>query len=86
MSVTLIHLMPTLMERQLDAPAGQLLQRDLARRGITFLTNAQTEEILGTEKAEAVQLADGRAVPADLVVLAIGIRPNIDLARSKSPA
>jgi nitrite reductase (NADH) large subunit len=82
MSVTLIHLMPTLMERQLDAPAGQLLQRDLARRGITFITNAQTEEILGTERAEAVQLADGRIVPADLVVLAIGIRPNIDLARA----
>ncbi len=82
MAVTLIHLMPTLMERQLDAPAGQLLQRDLARRGIAIVTNAQTEEILGTERAEAVQLADGRIVPADLAVLAIGIRPNIDLARA----
>jgi len=82
MSVTLVHLMPTLMERQLDAPAGQLLQRDLAQRGITFLTNAESEEILGTQKAEAVQLADGRTIPADLVVLAIGIRPNVDLARA----
>ena len=81
MSVALVHLMPTLMERQLDAAAGQLLQRDLDRRGIAFFTNGQTEEIIGTERVEGVQLADGRSIPADLVVLAIGIRPNIDLAR-----
>ena len=82
MSVALVHLMPTLMERQLDAAAGQLLQRDLDRRGIAFFTDGQTEEILGVERAEGVQLADGRSIPADLVVLAIGIRPNIDLARA----
>ncbi len=82
MSVALVHLMPTLMERQLDAAAGQMLQRDLDRRGIAFFTDGQTEEILGTERAEGVALADGREIPADLVVLAIGIRPNIDLARA----
>ncbi|MDB5531885.1 MAG: assimilatory nitrite reductase large subunit precursor, partial [Hyphomicrobiales bacterium] len=82
MSVALVHLMPTLMERQLDAAAGQMLQRDLDRRGIAFFTNGQTEEIMGTERAEGVQLADGRSIPADLVVLAIGIRPNIDLAKT----
>jgi nitrite reductase (NADH) large subunit len=81
MSVALVHLMPTLMERQLDVAAGQMLQRDLDRRGIAFFTDGQTEEIIGTEQAEGVQLADGRFVPADLVVLAIGIRPNIDLAK-----
>jgi nitrite reductase (NADH) large subunit len=81
MSVAVVHLMPTLMERQLDAPSGQLLQRDLDRRGIAFFTDGQTEEITGSECAEGVQLADGRFIPADLVVLAIGIRPNIDLAR-----
>ncbi len=82
MSVALVHLMPTLMERQLDVAAGQLLQRDLDRRGIAFFTDGQTEEITGTERAEGVQLADGRYISADLVVLAIGIRPNIDLARA----
>ncbi|HEX4273083.1 MAG TPA: nitrite reductase large subunit NirB [Rhizomicrobium sp.] len=82
MSVALVHLMPTLMERQLDAAAGQMLQRDLDRRGIAFFTDGQTEEITGVERAEGVQLADGRFVPADLVVLAIGIRPNIDLAKA----
>ena len=82
MSVALVHLMPTLLERQLDAAAGQLLQRDLDRRGIAFFTNGQTEEIVGAERAEGVQLADGRFIPGDLIVLAIGIRPNIDLARA----
>jgi nitrite reductase (NADH) large subunit len=82
MAVALVHLMPTLMERQLDAAAGELLQRDLDARGIAFFTNSQTEEIVGTDRAEAVLLADGRRIAADLVVLAVGIRPNIDLART----
>jgi nitrite reductase (NADH) large subunit len=81
MAVALVHLMPTLMERQLDAAASALLQRDLDGRGITFFTNAQTDEIAGSERAEAVVLADGRRIVADFVVLAVGIRPNIDLAR-----
>jgi nitrite reductase (NADH) large subunit len=81
MSVSLVHLMPTLMERQLDVAAGELLRRDLDARGIAFFTNSQTEEITGSERAEAVVLADGRRLPADFVVLAIGIRPNVDLAR-----
>ncbi|HXC30260.1 MAG TPA: nitrite reductase large subunit NirB [Stellaceae bacterium] len=82
MSVAVVHLMSTLMERQLDTTAGELLQRDLDARGIAFFTEGQTEEILGEERAEGVQLADGRKIDADLVVLAIGIRPNIDLARA----
>jgi nitrite reductase (NADH) large subunit len=82
MSVAVVHLMSTLMERQLDATAGELLQRDLDARGIAFFTDGQTEEILGSDRAEGVQLADGRKIDADFVVLAIGIRPNIDLARA----
>jgi nitrite reductase (NADH) large subunit len=82
MAVALVHLMPTLMERQLDAAAGELLQRDLGVRGIAFFTNSQTEEIVGTDRAEAVLLADGRRLPADFVVLAVGIRPNVELART----
>jgi nitrite reductase (NADH) large subunit len=84
MSVAVVHLMATLMERQLDVPAGELLQRDLAARGIAFFTNGMTEEIVGAERAEGVRLADGRLIPADLVVLAIGIRPNVELARNAS--
>jgi nitrite reductase (NADH) large subunit len=70
------------MERQLDATAAGLLQRDLSRRGIELLTNAQTEEILGDESVAGVRLADGREVAGELVVMAIGTRPNIDLARA----
>jgi nitrite reductase (NADH) large subunit len=81
MDVALVHLMPTLMERQLDVAAGGLLHRDLEARGISFFVNGQTEAIVGGDRAEAVLLADGRRIPADFVVLAIGIRPNFDLAR-----
>jgi nitrite reductase [NAD(P)H] large subunit len=82
MAVTVVHLMPTLMERQLDATAAGLMRRDLAARGIDFVTNAQTEEIIGDDRATGVRLADGREVAGDLVVMAVGTRPNIDLARA----
>ncbi|WP_408902014.1 nitrite reductase large subunit NirB [Roseicella sp. DB1501] len=82
MGVALVHLMPTLMERQLDTHAGMLLQRDLDKRGIAFFTNGQTEQITGADRATGVKLADGREIEADLVVVAIGIRPNVDLARA----
>ena len=81
MDVAVVHLMPTLMERQLDETAGRLLQRDLTERGIAFFTNGQTEEVTGTDRVTGVNLADGRTAPADLVVVAIGIRPDIALAR-----
>jgi nitrite reductase (NADH) large subunit len=81
MEVAVIHLMPTLMERQLDTEAGGLLQRDLTERGLHFFTNGQTETILGDDRVTGLRLADGREVPADLVVVAIGIRPNVALAR-----
>ncbi len=81
MSVAVVHLMDTLMERQLDATAGKLLQRCLDERGFNFFMNGQTEEIFGNGRVEGVRLADGREVPGDLVVMAIGIRPNIELAR-----
>jgi len=82
MTVTVVHLMPTLMERQLDKAAGLLLERDLERSGITVLTRAQPETVVGNNRVKAVQLADGRELPADLVVFAVGVRPNIDLARA----
>ena len=82
MLVSVVHLMPSLMERQLDATAGGLLQSDLEARGIEFFTKADTEEIVGAGQAKGVRLADGRTIEGELVVLAIGIRPNIELARA----
>jgi nitrite reductase (NADH) large subunit len=81
MAVTVIHLMPTLMERQLDPSAGYLLQKAIERRGIDVLTSANTQVILGETKVEAVKFDDGRTVSADLVVMAVGIRPNARLAK-----
>ncbi|RAU23332.1 nitrite reductase large subunit [Paramagnetospirillum kuznetsovii] len=82
MPTAVVHLMDTLMERQLDVEAGHLLQKDLTERGLHFFMGGQTEEVVGTSRAEGLKLTDGRTVPADLVVVAIGIRPNVDLAKS----
>ncbi|PVX30609.1 nitrite reductase large subunit NirB [Sphingomonas pokkalii] len=81
MKVTVLHLMPTLMERQLDEAAGWLLKSALEARGQTILTGADTAAILGDGKVEGVQLKDGRVIPAKLVVMAVGIRPSVKLAR-----
>jgi nitrite reductase (NADH) large subunit len=80
MDVTVLHLMPTLMERQLDPAAGYMLQQELEQRGIKVITKASTKAILGDRKVEGVALADGRVIPATLVVMAAGIKPNAWLA------
>ncbi|MGS4945273.1 nitrite reductase large subunit NirB [Meridianimarinicoccus sp. RP-17] len=80
MDVTVLHLMGHLMERQLDPAAGYLLRRDLEARGITVRTQAVTKAIIGNGRAEAVLLEDGTTLPADLVVMAVGIRPETRLA------
>ncbi len=79
--VTLVHLMDRLMERQLDAPAAQLLKSLVERKGIDILLNASTARILGEACVEGVELADGRRIEADAVIFAAGIRPNVTLAK-----
>ncbi|WP_370301619.1 nitrite reductase large subunit NirB [Pseudooceanicola sp.] len=79
MEVTVLHLMGHLMERQLDESAGYLLQKDLEKRGITVLTRASTKEIQGEGQVERVLLEDGTVLDADIVVMAVGIRPAISL-------
>jgi nitrite reductase (NADH) large subunit len=89
MNVTVVHLMDWIMERQLDRTAAQMLQRSLEKRGIRFLLGRQSEAILGEgRQVRALRLkpavgsepGDGDALPADLVVMAVGIRPNTALA------
>jgi nitrite reductase (NADH) large subunit len=82
MKVTVIHLMPTLMERQLDEAAGWLLKDALEKRGQTILTQADTGEIYGNGKVEGVRLKDGREIPCSIVVMAVGIRPSTGLAKA----
>ncbi len=81
MKVTVIHLMDTLMERQLDGVAGKMLKQELEQRGIQFELKASTKEIIGRDRVQGVVLEDGREVTADIVVMAVGIRPNVELAK-----
>src|SRR5688572_20347448 len=78
MEVSVVHVMPWLMERQLDDVAGKMLQRSLEERGLKFLIGAQTQELVAGEggRVKAVKFKDGTETDADLVVMAVGIRPN----------
>jgi nitrite reductase (NADH) large subunit len=84
MDVTVIHVMPWLMERQLDDVAGGLLRKSLEDRGLKFMMGAQTQELIPDRdgRVMAVRFKDGQEIPADLVVMAVGIRPNVELAQS----
>jgi nitrite reductase (NADH) large subunit len=81
MKVTVVHISDTLMERQLDSVAGRMLKKSLVERGLEFLMGAETEEIIGKKRVQGVRFRDGREITADLVVMAVGIRPNIALAK-----
>lgn len=78
--VTLIHLMDRLMERQLDARAAAMLKRSVEAKGIDVLLEMQTERFVGERNVEAVEFKDGRSIPADMVVVAVGVRPNAEIA------
>ncbi|HEX8375840.1 MAG TPA: FAD-dependent oxidoreductase, partial [Geminicoccaceae bacterium] len=81
LDVTLLHLAPWLMERQLDREAGAVLRARIEGLGIRVLLEASTDRILGDGRARALRLKDGREIPAGLVVMAVGVRPETALAR-----
>jgi nitrite reductase (NADH) large subunit len=80
--VTVLHLMDRLMERQLDARAARMLKRAVEAKGIAVRLEAETARIIGNGRVEAVELRDGSTIPADAVVVAVGIRANTELART----
>jgi len=80
--VTVIHVAQTLMNAQLDPAAGEMLERQIERCGIFVRTGRTVEAVYGDERASGVILDDGTALPADLVVLACGVRPRVDVARA----
>ncbi|MFZ5540838.1 MAG: nitrite reductase large subunit NirB [Pseudomonadota bacterium] len=84
MDVTVVHVMPHLMERQLDETAGRLLQQSLQSRGLRFLLQKTTTELVAGESGRvcALRFSDGSTLDADLVVMAVGIRPNTALAQA----
>jgi nitrite reductase (NADH) large subunit len=83
MDVTVVHLAGWLLERQLDPAAGAMLQKSLEERGLAFRLNTSTTEVVGNGAGEvvAVRFSNGEQIPADLVVMAAGIRPNTRLAQ-----
>lgn len=82
MEVTVVHRSPTLMDRQLDETAGHLLQRAIESLGIRVLTGRHTKAITGDEHVEGVLFRDGSGIQADIVVMAVGIRPSVWLAEN----
>ena len=82
MKSTVIHLVDVLMERQLDEAAGRLLEKALLDRGVISVLNAQSEAIVGETHVEGLKLKDGRVIPASLLVMAVGIRPHVEPAKS----
>ncbi|QHQ36861.1 nitrite reductase large subunit NirB [Algicella marina] len=81
MEVSVVHLMGHLMERQLDEAAGYLLRKELVGRGIKIHCSANTRQVVGDGKVEGLELEDGTILPADIVVMAVGIRPSVALAK-----
>jgi nitrite reductase (NADH) large subunit len=81
MEVSVVHVGASLMNQQLDPPAAELLRASLERRGLRILLNRQTAAIEGEGRVQTVRFADGEDIPADLVVMAAGVRPNIALAQ-----
>ena len=84
MDVSVVHLAPWLMERQLDEPAARLMRKNLEAKGMRFLMEKQTAELVAGDsgRVAAIKFKDGDSLPADLVVMAAGIRPNTALAES----
>lgn len=81
MDVTVVHVTDSLMNQQLDKPASLLLKMALEGKGLRFMLDAHTAEIVGGKRVSAVRFKDGSEIPADLVVMAAGVRPNIALAQ-----
>ncbi|MCM3634748.1 nitrite reductase large subunit NirB [Paenibacillus camelliae] len=82
METSVVHIHDYLMERQLDEPASRMLQRELEAQGMTFLLNKQSAFISGRKRVRALHFTDGSEVQADLIVMAVGIRPNVELAKA----
>ena len=83
MKATVVHLMDVLMERQLDESAGFLLTEAMRERGVETVLGAQSDEILGQDgRVSGLKLKDGRVLPCNLLVMAVGIRPNAALAKA----
>lgn len=82
MEVHVVHNASYLMNRQLDRASAEMLRRELESQGMRFLMGKKTERVLGRKRAEGIQFSDGTKQRADLIVMAVGVRPNVELGKS----
>jgi len=82
MDVSVVHINPYLMDRQLDEPASRMLQAELERQGMKFLLRKQSESIYGKKRVKGLKFTDGSDIETDLIVMAVGIKPNVEPARA----
>jgi nitrite reductase (NADH) large subunit len=82
MDVTVVHLSSTLMNQQLDHTSAELMREELEASGLNFLMEHQTEALIGDQRVEKIRFKNGTEIDTDLVVMAVGVRPNIELAKS----
>ncbi|ADC49157.1 NasB nitrate/nitrite reduction [Alkalihalophilus pseudofirmus OF4] len=80
MAVDVVHLSNSLMDKQLDSTASKMLRHELEQQGMNFLLEKETAEIMGERRVEGIRFKDGTKAAADVVVMAAGVRPNIQLA------
>lgn len=81
MKVDVVHIFDSIMERQLDRTAAKMLQAELEKQGMRFLLEKQSEEIIGRSRIVGLKFKDGTKTDADLLVMAVGVRPNVQLAK-----
>lgn len=81
MQVDVVHIFDSIMERQLDRTAAKMLQTELEKQGMRFLLEKQSEEIIGRSRVVGLKFKDGTKTDADLLVMAVGVRPNVQLAK-----
>ncbi len=82
LGVSVVEFSPRLLPRQLDIPGAEILKRQMEEMGFSFYLGAQTKEIMGEPRVAGVRLADGREIAGNLVLISIGVRPNLGLAQS----
>lgn len=81
MDASVVHVTPNLMNRQLDATASTMLREELERQGMKFLLSKQSDRIIGGDRVSGLKFKDGTEAEADLIVMAVGIVPNVELAK-----
>jgi nitrite reductase (NADH) large subunit len=80
--VTVVHLTAHVMDAQLDQTGSGVLRRQLERLGLRVLVGRTTTRVLGNGAVEGLEFGDGSTIPCDLLVVAAGVRPNVELARA----